>query len=112
MLPRNTSTCRQRRSTIRAMNPAALTAVTPQPDPATLIPWATSLSHGVRARANVRSTDVPARALARRSAGTEEEAIEATTIATATVTHRRVVQAMVRGRGGGAPVGRRCRRVR
>ena len=55
-LHRNTSRCRQRRNTIVSTTADSPTTVAPQPEPAAEIPLATSVSHGVRARAKSRST--------------------------------------------------------
>ena len=78
----------------------------PQAEPATLIPLATSVSHGVRITASWRSTHVPARSSAR-----SHEVRCATTNATARpaarTSHAVAVIATGRGGGGGSPVGRR-----
>ena len=55
-LHRNTSRCRQRRNTIISTTADSPITVAPQPEPAAEIPLATSVSHGVRARAKSRST--------------------------------------------------------
>ena len=55
-LHRNTSRCRQRRNTIVRTTANSPATVAPQPEPAAEIPLATSVSHGVRARAKSRST--------------------------------------------------------
>ena len=57
-LHRNTSRCRQRRNAIVSATADSPTTVAPQPEPAAEIPLATSVSHGVRARAKNRSTAV------------------------------------------------------
>ena len=85
----------------------APTTVTPQPVPATLIPLAASVSHGVRIPASWRSSQVPARSSAR-SHGVRCEATNAPVRpTTATTTHAVVVMVTGCGSGGGAPVGRR-----
>src|ERR1700729_459522 len=53
---RNTSRCRQRRNAIVSATADSPTTVAPQPEQAAEIPLATSVSHGVRARAKNRST--------------------------------------------------------
>ena len=55
-LHRNTSRCRQRRNTIVSTTADSPATVAAQPEPAAEIPLATSVSHGVRARAKSRST--------------------------------------------------------
>ena len=55
-LHRNTSRCRQRRNAIVSATADSPTAVAPQPEQTAEIPLATSVSHGVRARAKSRST--------------------------------------------------------
>src|SRR5580700_8062089 len=55
-LHRNTSRCRQRLNAIVSTTADSPTTVAPQPEPAAEIPLATSVSHGVRARANSLST--------------------------------------------------------
>jgi hypothetical protein len=55
-LHKNTSRCRQRRNAIVAATADSPTTVAPQPEPATKIPLAMPVSHGVRARARNRST--------------------------------------------------------
>ena len=57
-LHRNTSRCRQRRNTTVSTTADSPITVAPQPVPAAEIPLATSVSHGVRARAKSRSTAV------------------------------------------------------
>ena len=52
----NISRCRQRRNAIVSATTDSPTIVTPQPEPATEIPLAMPVSHGVRARAKSRST--------------------------------------------------------
>ena len=52
----NTSRCRQRRNTMVSTTADSPATVTPQPEPAVEIPLATSVSHGVRARAKSRRT--------------------------------------------------------
>ena len=78
-----------------------------QPEPATLIPLATSVSHGVRTAASWRSTHV----LTRSSTPSHDVRCAATNAAarpTATRTSH-VLALMVTGcgSGGGTPVGRR-----
>ena len=55
-LHRNTSRCRQRRNATISTTADSPATVAPQPEPAAEIPLATSVSHGVRARAKNRST--------------------------------------------------------
>jgi hypothetical protein len=55
-LHKNTSRCRQRRNVIVSTTADSPATVTPQPEPTAEIPWATSVSHGVRARAKSLST--------------------------------------------------------
>jgi hypothetical protein len=55
-LHRNTSRCRQRRNAIVSTTADSPATVAPQPVPAAEIPSATSVSHGVRARAKSLST--------------------------------------------------------
>ena len=57
-LHRNTSRCRQRRNTTVSTTADSPITVAAQPVPAAEIPLATSVSHGVRARAKSRSTAV------------------------------------------------------
>jgi len=77
--------------------------VAPQPEPATLIPLATSVSHGVRIPARRRSTDVLARS-STRSHGVCWDARNAPASATAPrISHAVVV--MVSGCGSGGPQG-------
>ena len=103
----NTSRCRQRRNAmVRAINDRP-SAVAPQLVPATLIPLATSVSHGVRIPASWRSSQVLARSSIR-SHGVCCEARNAPAMPMAARSSHAVV-AMVTGcgSGGGAPVGRR-----
>ena len=55
-LHRNTSRCRQRRNATVSTTADSPATVAPQPEPAAEIPLAMPVSHGVRARANSRST--------------------------------------------------------
>ena len=55
-LHKNTSRCRQRRNTIVAATADSPITAAARPEPAAVIPLATSVSHGVRARAKSRST--------------------------------------------------------
>ena len=81
--------------------------VTPQLVPATLIPLATSVSHGVRVPARERSTAVLTRS-STRSHGVCCAARNAPARPTATRTsHAAVLTLTGCGSGGGAPVGRR-----
>ena len=57
-LHRNTSRWRQRRNAIVSTTADSPSTVAPQPEPAVWIPLATSVSHGVRARAKSLSTAV------------------------------------------------------
>ena len=103
----NTSRCRQRRKTIVSTTTDAPTTVTPQPVPATLIPLAASVSHGVRMPASWRSSHVLARSSIR-SHGVCCEATNAADRPTAArSSHAVVVMVTGCGSGGGAPVGRR-----
>ena len=81
--------------------------VTPQPEPAPLIPLATSVSHGVRIPASLLRTQVLNRTSIR-SHGVccAARNAPARTMATRT-SHAVVVMATGCGNGGGAPVGRR-----
>src|SRR6266581_2805322 len=81
--------------------------VAPQLEPATLIPLATSVSHGVRIPARRRSTHVLARSSIR-SHGVCWDARNAPASATAPrISHAVVLMVIGCGSGGGAPVGRR-----
>ena len=91
----NTSRCRQRRKTMIRATTDRPSTVTPQPEPATLIPLATSVSHGVRIPASWRSTHV----LARSSTRSHGVCCEATN-APARTTRRKD---QPRGRGDGDP---------
>ena len=64
-LPRNTSRCRQRRNAIVRATTDRPSAVAPQPEPATLIPLAASVSHGVRIPASQLRTQVLTRSSTR-----------------------------------------------
>ena len=57
-LHRNTSRCRQRRNAIVSATADSPIIVAPQPEPATSIPLARPVSHGVRVRAANRSAAV------------------------------------------------------
>ena len=79
----------------------------PQPEPATLIPLATSVSHGVRIAASWRSTRVPAWS-STRSHGVSCAATNAAARTIAARTSHAAELIVTRyGSGGGAPVGRR-----
>ena len=79
----------------------------PHPEPATLIPLATSVSHGVRIAASWRSIQVLTRS-STRSHGVCCEARKAATRTTAPrISHAVVLMVIGCGSGGGAPVGRR-----
>ena len=103
----NTSRCRQRRNAIISATTDRPSTVTPQLEPATLIPLATSVSQGVRIPARRRSTHV----LAWSSIRSHHVCCDATNAAArpmATRTsHAVVVKVTGCGSGGGAPVGRR-----
>src|SRR5215472_9041700 len=105
----NASRCRQRRNAIIRATTDRPSTVTPQLEPATLSPLATSVSHGVRIPARSRSTQV----LTRSSILSHGVRCEATNAPARTMTTRtsHVVVVMVTGcgSGGGSPVGRRLR---
>src|SRR5579872_1703924 len=106
-LHRNTSRCRQRRNVIVITTADSPATVTAQPEPTAEIPWAASVSHGVRTRAKSLST-AELTWLSSRSDGARTEI----TIPPASTTTARTSQALVVaetgcGSGGGAPVGRR-----
>ena len=103
----NTSRCRQRRNAMVRATTDKPTTVTPQLVPATLIPLAISVSHGVRIPANWRNIQVLAWS-STRSHGVCCEATNAPARPTAARTsHAVVVMVTGCGSGGGAPVGRR-----
>ena len=79
----------------------------PQPEPATSIPLATSVSHGVRIPASWRSTQVPARSSTRSHGASCAAANAAARAIAARTSHAVVVMVTACGSGGGAPVGRR-----
>ena len=79
----------------------------PQPEPATLIPLATWVSHGVRMTASWRSTHVPARSSTRSHGASCAATNAAARPIAARTSHAVVVRVTGCGSGGGAPVGRR-----
>src|SRR6516164_8829803 len=83
----------------------------PQPEPATLIPLATWVSHGVRIVASWRSTHVPARSSIRSHGACRVAANAAAATIAARASHAVVVMVTGCGSGGGSPVGRRWRRA-
>jgi hypothetical protein len=85
--------------------------VIPQPEPAALIPLATSVSHGVRTSASRSSTQVLARSPSRSQGVIPENKKAKATMTTARRTHALVLTETGCGSGGGVPVGRRRRRV-
>src|ERR1700753_378083 len=95
---------------IRATADSPIT-VTPQLDPATLIPFARLVSHGVLIPASRPSTQV-----LNRSSSRSDGAYCVLRTAPASAKHARnshaaALMASVSGGGGGAPEGRRWRRV-
>src|SRR5450755_4785989 len=107
----NTARCRQRRNTIDSATTDRPSAVAPQPEPATLIPSATSVSHGVLTATSRVSSHVLAWS-SNRSDGVCCATTNAPVRTTAARTSHAVVLNVIGcGSGGGAPVGRRCRRV-
>jgi hypothetical protein len=88
------------------------TTVNPQPDQAALIALATSVSQGIRASASRRRNQVLARSPSRSHGVRSETTNAAATMTAASTSHAVVVMTTGCGSGGGAPVGRRWRRVR
>jgi hypothetical protein len=86
--------------------------VTPQPEPAALIPPATSVSHGVRASASKRRIQVLVWSATRSQGVCAVNRNAQATITTATTSQAVVLTLTGCGSGGGAPVGRRWRAVR
>ncbi len=89
------------------MNPST---VIPQLEPATLIPLRTSVSHGVRSFARRLSTHMSTRSPIRSAGVCCENKMNAARKRNARASHAAVLMEILRGSGGGEPVGRRCLR--